>query len=164
MHKGILHFLPASGEPFQESHWIDTPAAADALRMLEQVATARVQFLASSVVLTKLAVPGCPSKEIDWKGRVATSRCVPWEVLKLRYQNDGRWVVKCLGGVPREIIDTQLGMMNGRGLCLLRLYEKILGECRCMIRKQDEQDVVVKEVQGTGLATRKRIKRMKVDL
>lgn len=64
-----------SGEAFRESFTLKTATAELALAALTNIANARLAFLANSVRITRLVVPGC-AKEVNLRGAFAT-KCNP---------------------------------------------------------------------------------------
>lgn len=64
-----------SGEAFRESFTLKTATAELALAALTNIAHARLAFLANSVRITRLVVPGC-SREVNLRGAFAT-KCNP---------------------------------------------------------------------------------------
>ena len=64
-----------SGETFRESFTIKTATPELALTALENIANARLPFLAHTARVTQLRVPGCPAKTVNLQGTFVTQGC-----------------------------------------------------------------------------------------
>jgi hypothetical protein len=113
IHRCKIVLVFDSGETYQE-HFILKAGSADlALAALNNIANARLNFLAHTVQITELNVPGCLTKNVSFRGAFPTQKCLPWEGLSVIFNSepgngwgtwDGvkRYSTRWLHGVPRE--------------------------------------------------------------
>lgn len=88
-----------SGEAFRESFTLKTATAERALAALTHITDARLAFLANSVRVTRLIVPGC-SKEVNLRGAFAT-KCNPRDGLAVILNSETGGGRRMRGGIKQ---------------------------------------------------------------
>jgi hypothetical protein len=88
-----------SGEAFRESFTLKTATAELALTALTNIANARLAFLANSVRITRLVVPGS-SREVNLRGAFAT-KCNPRDGLAVTLNSEAGGGRMMLGGIKQ---------------------------------------------------------------
>ncbi len=129
------------------------------------IATARLSFLAHSVLITQLAVPGCPSRKVNLQGIVVTQNCIPSEGLSVIFNSEPGNSFATLGGI-RQYSDRWFHGMPSE-LCqevtprqtrptihceaLLNRFAQTLNRNECVIRVQNPLMVRSLFARGMGL-------------
>jgi hypothetical protein len=79
-----------SGETFRESFTLKAASPELALAALHNIANARLSFLAHTVRITRLIVPGCPARAVSLPGAFATPNCNPRQGLAVILNSEPR--------------------------------------------------------------------------
>jgi hypothetical protein len=150
VHQGKMVLVFDSGEQYQENYVFKAASPDLALAALATVANARLSFLANTVRITRLSVPGRPAKTVSLQGAFVTRNCPPREGLSLivnsepgngyatlggvkQYSN--RW----LHGVPGELRQADRPWRDrptAQLQSLLQLFARALNENQCVISAQ----------------------------
>ncbi|MBV8819866.1 MAG: GIY-YIG nuclease family protein [Acidobacteriaceae bacterium] len=89
------------GETFRESLTLRAATPELALSALTGIAHARLKFLAQSVKITRLLVPGCRPKNVDLRGAFATQSCNHREGLSVILNSEPGNGFSMLGGIKQ---------------------------------------------------------------
>lgn len=117
IHQGKLVLVFDSGEQYQEHFVLKANSASDAFNALEQIAFARLPFLAHSVHVTEINVPNALTKSVKLRGQFESEHCCPQEGASVIFNSEPgngygmtdwikRYSVRWLHGVPRELYVT----------------------------------------------------------
>jgi hypothetical protein len=90
-----------SGETFRESFTLKAASPELASAALVNIANARLTFLAHTVRITQLVVPGCPAEEVSLRGAFATQNCNPREGLSVVFNSETDNGMMMLDGVKQ---------------------------------------------------------------
>ena len=117
LHQCKIVLVFDSGETYHEWFILKAGSTDLALDALENIARARLTFLANTVRVTELIVPGRTGKKANLRGAFATQDCAPREGLSVVFNSEpgnaygtsngvkfyaNRW----LHGLPRELCQT----------------------------------------------------------
>lgn len=145
-----LIFLFDSGEEYHEQYVLKAASPADASAALEKIAGARLNFLANTVQITQMRVPGSPTRKVSLRGLFVTQRCsareglsvifspesdnsYSWENGRRFYSN--RW----FHGVPEELCKDDSPWRDhptAQFESFLAQFAAVLNQNRCVISAQ----------------------------
>jgi hypothetical protein len=142
--KLVLEF--DSGEIYHEQFVLRAGSPDLASAALDAIAKARLPFLAQTVRVTQLIVPGCPTRKMDLQGSLVTQTCEPRDGLSVIFnsradnccvtdgvkQYSNRW----LHGVPAELWDMTYPWRahpTSQFSSLLNQFAQVLQHKQCVI-------------------------------
>jgi hypothetical protein len=151
LHQCTMALLFDSGEQYQE-HFILKAASPDlAMAALGAIADARLAFLASTVRITELSVPGRPSRKISLQGGFATQNCSPREGLSVVFNSEPgngcatlrgvkQYSLRWLHGVPgelRHVFNPWQILPTAQLEALLQQFARVLTRHQCLTSTQN---------------------------
>jgi hypothetical protein len=150
VHQGKIVLVFDSGETFHEFFILKAALPELALTALVNIADARLSFLAHTVRITQLAVPGCPTRKVNLQGAFVTQNCIPREGLSVIFNSEpgkgysilhgikqysNRW----LHGVPSELYNDDnpwYTRPTNQFYALLNQFAQALSRNQCVIIAQ----------------------------
>jgi hypothetical protein len=150
LHQGKIVLLFDSGENYREAFILRAASPEHALTALVNIANARLSFLAHTVRITELAVPGYPTRKVNFQGAFLSQKCHPREGLSVVFNSEpgngyatvngikqysNRW----LHGVPSELyhdVNPWQTRPTAQFCALLNRFARALEQNQCVIIAQ----------------------------
>lgn len=147
LHEGKIVLVFDSGETFQERFILRAASPDHALGALQGIARGRLPFLANTVRITQISVPGRPTRSLDLRGAFATQRCMPRDGLSVVFNSEAggsfstidgikQYSNRWLHGVPDELCDLTKPYGNdptSHFRALLHGFAQVLIQSQCVI-------------------------------
>jgi hypothetical protein len=135
-----------SGEEYHEALILKAASPDLALAALVGIANARLAFLANTVQITALTVPGCPTKQVSLRGAFVTQKCFHHEGLSVIVNSEPgncystirgvkQYAFRRFHGVPHELCKQDSWGIHptAQFQALLSQFAKVLTDNQCLI-------------------------------